>query len=134
MTAAQILTLPRRALRHDYTIFAAAMALQTAHLLDEALIDPARGTTDPADGIAALLIGVVAVAAYGRLGVWARALFALLFGFAGVAGGLAIHVVHAVESGPSGADFSGFGHAVAGVALLGLAAGLALRRETATAH
>src|SRR3954468_9078311 len=134
MPTAQILTLPRRVLRHDHAVFAAAMALQTAHLLDEALIDPLNGTTDVGDGIAALVIGLVAVAAYGRLANWPRVLLALVFGLAGIAGGVAMHVVHAVENGPSGADFSGFGHAVAGVVLLGLAAVLALGRETATAH
>jgi len=129
MTSAQILTLPRRVLRHDTAVFAAAMALQTAHLLDEALIDAHDGTTAVGDGVAALAMGVIAVAAYGRLAVWARALLALVFGLAGVAGGLAIHVVHAVDEGPSGADFSGFGHALAGFALLALGATLALQAK-----
>jgi hypothetical protein len=133
MAAARILTLPRRVLRHDYAIFAAAMAMQTAHLLDEALIDPLNGATDAGDGIAALVIALVAVAVYGRVAVWARVLLSLLFGLAGIAGGIAMHVVPALENGPSGADFSGFGHGVAGVALLGLAAVLALRPGTATA-
>jgi hypothetical protein len=134
MATARIPTLPRRVLRHDHAIFTAAMALQTAHLLDEALIDPLNGTTDTGDGIAALAIGVIAIAAYGRLAVWARVLLALLFGLAGIAGGVAMHVVPAVENGPGGADFSGFAHAGAGVVLLGLAAVLALRPETAPAH
>jgi hypothetical protein len=131
MATAQIPTLPRRVLRHDHAIFAGAMALQTAHLLDEALIDPLNGATDTGDGISALVIALVAVAVYGRLAVWARALLALLFGLAGIAGGFAMHVVHAAEHGPSGADLSGFGHAVAGVVLLALAAVLALRPGTA---
>ena len=129
MTSAQILTLPRRALRHDTTVFAAAMAMQTVHLLDEALIDPHDGTTAVGDGVAALAMGVIAVVAYGRLAAWARALLALVFGLAGIAGGLAIHVVHAVEDGANGADFSGFGHALAGFALLALSAALALQRK-----
>jgi hypothetical protein len=130
MATAQILTLPRRVLRHDHAIFAAAMVMQTAHLLDEALIE----TADTGDGLAALAIGAVAIAAYGRLAVWARVLLALLFGLAGIAGGVAMHVVPAVENGPGGADFSGFAHAGAGVVLLGLAAVLVLRPETAPAH
>ena len=104
--------------------------MQTAHLLDEALIE----TGDTGDGLAALVIAALAVAAYGRLAVWARVLLALLFGLAGIAGGVAMHVVPAVENGPGGADFSGFAHAGAGVVLLALAALLALRLETATAH
>jgi len=127
MATAQILTLPQRVLRHDHAIFAAAVALQTAHLLDEALIE----TADTGDGLAALAISVVAVAVYGRLAVWARVLLALLFGLAGIVGGVAMHVVPAVENGPGGADFSGFAHAGAGVVLLVLAAVLALRP---TAH
>jgi hypothetical protein len=130
MATAQILTLPRRVLRHDHAIFAAAMVMQTAHLLDEALIE----TADTGDGLAALAIGAVAIAAYGRLAVCARVLLALLFGLAGIAGGVAMHVVPAVENGPGGADFSGFAHVGAGVVLLGLAAVLALRPETAPAH
>ncbi len=127
MATAQILTLPQRVLRHDHAIFAAAMAMQTAHLLDEALIE----TADTGDGLAALAIGAVAVAAYGRLAVGARVLLALLFGLAGIAGGVAMHVVPAVENGPGGADFSGFAHAGAGVMLLVLAAALALPRRAA---
>jgi hypothetical protein len=42
--------------------------------------------------------------------------------------------VHAVNEGPNGADFSGFGHALAGFALLALGGALALRPGTATAH
>jgi hypothetical protein len=127
MATAQILTLPQRVLRHDHAIFAAAMAMQTAHLLDEALIE----TADTGDGLAALAIGAVAIAAYGRLAVWARVLLALLFGLAGIAGGVAMHVVPAVENGPGGADFSGFAHAGGGVMLLVLAAALALPRPAA---
>jgi hypothetical protein len=134
MTSAQILTLPRRALRHDHAIFAAAMAMQTAHLLDEALLDRVNGSTDVGGGVVALAMGAIAVAAYARLAVWARALLALVFGLAGIAGGFAVHVVHAVEDGPGGADFSGIGHAAAGVALLALGAALAVRPGTATAH
>ena len=136
MTSAQILTLPRRALRHDYAIFAAAMAMETAHLLDEALIDPLNGTTDLSGGLVALAMGTIAVAAYGRLARWARALLALVFGLAGIAGGFEVHVLHAIQNGASGADFTGFGDAAAGLVLLALGVALALALEpgTATAH
>jgi len=129
MASAHFLTLPHRALRRDRAIFAAAMAMETAHLLDDALLDPQHGATDLSGGVVAVAMGVIAVAAYGRLAVWARAVLAGLFGLAGIAGGLAAHVVHAVEDGPGGSDFTGFGHAAAGLALLALAAALALRRE-----
>ena len=129
MASAHFLTLPRRALRRDHAIFAAAMAMETAHLLDDALLDPQHGATDVSGGVVALAMGVIAVAAYGRLAVWARAVLAGLFGLAGIAGGLAAHVVHAVENGPGGSDFTGFGHAAAGIALLALGAALALRQE-----
>ena len=101
--------------------------METAHLLDDALFDPMRGTADVPDAAVALLMGIVAVAAFGRLAVWARAVLAGLFGLAGLVGGLDGHVVRAVESGSTGADYTGFGHAAAGLVLLGLAAVLALR-------
>jgi hypothetical protein len=128
MTSTELRTLPRT-VRRDTTIFAAAMAMETAHLLDDALIDPQSGKADVADGMVALLIGIVAVAAFARIPVWARAVLAGLFGLAGLVGGLDAHVVHALENGASGGDFSGFGHAAAGLVLLGLSATLALRRQ-----
>ena len=70
-----------------------------------ALIDPLNGATDTGDGIAALVIALVANVVYGRVAVWARVLLSLLFGLAGIAGGIAMHVVPALENGPSGADF-----------------------------
>ena len=130
MASAHFLTLPRRALRRDHAIFAAAMAMETAHLLDDALLDPQHGATDLSGGVVAVAMGVIAVAAYGRLAVWARAGLAALFGLAGLAGGLDMHVLHAIEHGASGSDYTGFGHAAAGIALLALAAALALRRES----
>ena len=129
MTSTELRALPGRTLRRDQVIFAAAMAMETAHLLDDALFDPARGTPDVPDATVALLMGLVAVAVYGRLAVWARAVLAGLFGLAGLVGGLDAHVAHALENGASGGDFSGFGHAAAGLVLLGLSATLALRRR-----
>ncbi len=129
MTSTELRALPRRALRRDHTVFAAGMAMETAHLLDDALVDPQSGTADVPSALVALAMGAIAVAAYGRLPVWGRAVIALLFGLAGVVGGLEGHVLHAIEEGPSGGDFSGFGHAAAGLVLLGLGATLALRRR-----
>ncbi len=128
MTSTELRALPSRALRRDHTVFAAAMAIETAHLLDDALLDPASGTADVSSGLVALAMGVAAVAVYGRLAVWARAVLARLFGLAGVVGGLDGHVLNALEHGASGADFSGFGHAAAGLVLLGLGTALALQR------
>ena len=131
MAATELRALPQRALRRDHTIFAAALALQTAHLLDEALLNPHNGAVDVPSGIVALAMGVAAVAFYGRFPVWARSLLAGLFGLAGVVGGLNVHVVNAIEHGASGSDYSGFGHAAAGLVLLALAASLAARRRAA---
>ena len=128
MTSTELRALPRT-VRRDTTLFAAAMAMETAHLLDDALIDPASGRADVPDAIVALLMGLVAVAAFARIPIWARAVLAGLFGLAGLVGGLDAHVIHALENGASGGDFSGFGHAAAGLVLLGLSAALALRRR-----
>ena len=129
MTSAQILPLPRRALRREHLVFAAAMAMETAHLIDDALLAPQTGTVDVPDGLVAVAMAVVAVAAFGRLPVWAKAVLAGLFGLAGVVGGLDAHVLHAIEHGATGADYTGFGHLAAGLVLLGLGAVLALRRR-----
>ena len=131
MTSTELPAIRGRALRRDHTIFAAALALQTAHLLDDAWLHPHSGVADVPAGIVALVMGVAAVAAYGRLASWARAMLAGLFGLAGIAGGLNMHVLHAVEHGATGSDYSGFGHAAAGLVLLGLAAALALRPRAA---
>jgi uncharacterized membrane protein YkoI len=122
MTSTELRALPRRALRRDHVVFAGAMAMETAHLLDDGLLHPHTGSADVPSAIAALVMGVVAVAIYGRLSVWARAGLAALFGLAGLAGGLDMHVLHALEHGATGSDYTGFGHAFAGLVLLGLAA------------
>jgi len=131
-----------RALRRDHVVFAAAMAMETAHLLDDALFHPADGVADVPDAAVAVLMGLVAIAAYPRIPVWARAVLAGLFGLAGLVGGLEAHVFHAIHYGATGADYTGFGHAAAGLVLLSLGAVLAVRargprgagRGTATAH
>ena len=115
-------------LSRDHAVFAAAMAVETAHLLDDGLLNPHNGVTDVPSTLIAVAIAVAAVALYGRLATWARAVLAGLFGLAGLVGGLDMHVMHAIDQGASGSDYSGFGHAAAGLALLVLAATLALRR------
>ena len=108
----------------DHRIFAAAMALETIHLLDDGIRD---GGVEVASVVIALGIGIAAIALYGRLARGARALLAGLFGLAGFVGALDMHVLHALEHGPSGSDYSGFAHFAAGLTLLALAATLALR-------
>jgi hypothetical protein len=108
----------------DHRVFAAAMALETAHLLDDGLRDGGEVTSV----VVALAIGIAAVALYGRLARGARAALAGLFGLAGFVGALDMHVIHALEHGASGSDYSGFAHFAAGLTLLALAATLALRR------
>jgi hypothetical protein len=129
MTSAELRALPVRAIRSDHVVFAAAMAMETAHLLDDALFHPASGAADVPDATVAVLMGLVAVAAYGRLARWARAVLAGLFGLAGLVGGVDSHVVHAIETGATGADYTGFGHAAAGAVLLVLSGVLAVRRR-----
>jgi hypothetical protein len=112
-------------LSRDHRVFAAAMALETAHLLDDGVRD---GGVEVASVVVALAIGIAAVALYGRLARGARAVLAGLFGLAGFVGALDMHVIHALEHGASGSDYSGFAHFAAGLTLLALAATLALRR------
>ena len=108
-------------------IFTAAMAVETAHLLDDGLLHPHDGVTYEASALIALAMGVVAIVLYGRIGRRSRVVVAGLFGLAGLFGGLDLHVTHALENGASGSDFTGFGQALAGLALVVMAAVLALR-------
>ena len=107
----------------DHRIFAAAMALETVHLLDDGL----RDGVEAGSVLIALAIGIAAIALYGQLARGARAVLAGLFGLAGFVGALEMHVLHALEHGPSGSDYSGFAHFAAGLTLLALSATLALR-------
>ena len=115
-------------IRRDQAIFAAAMAIETAHLLDDGLLNPHDGVTDVPSVLIAVAIAVAAVAVYGRLATWARAVLAGLFGLAGLAAGLEMHVIPALQHGAEGSDYSGFGHAMAGAVLLTMAVMLALTR------
>jgi hypothetical protein len=133
MTSTELLALPRKALRRDYVVFAAAMAMETTHLIDDGLIHPHDGVTDVPSTIMAVAICIAAVALYGRLARWARAVLAGLFGLAGLVGGLDMHVLHALQHGAAGSDYTGFGHAFAGFVLLALAATLAIKPTATTA-
>jgi hypothetical protein len=111
----------------ELRIFAAAMAVETAHLLDDGLLHPHDGVTDVPSTLISVAIAVVAVALYGRLATWARAVLAGLFGLAGLLGGLDMHVIPALQHGASGSDYTGFGQAAAGLMLLLMAAVIVLR-------
>jgi hypothetical protein len=111
----------------DHVIFTAAMAMEAAHLLDDGLLNPHDGVTELPSTMIALAIALGAVAVYGRLATWARAVLAGLFGLAGLVAGVDMHVLHALRDGAAGSDYTGFGHAVAGLVLLVLAALLTLR-------
>ena len=111
----------------ELRIFTAAMVVETAHLLDDGLWHPHDGVTDVPSALIALAMGAVAVLLYGRIGRRSRVVVAGLFGLAGLFGGLDMHVVHAIDDGASGSDYTGFGQAAAGLVLLLMAAVLALR-------
>jgi hypothetical protein len=113
----------------DHAIFAGAMAIEAVHLLDDGLVSPHDGVADVPSTLISLAIAVAAVALYGRLPVWARAVLAGLFGLAGLAAGLEMHVVPALQDGAAGSDYTGFGHAAAGLVLLMLATTLLVTRE-----
>jgi hypothetical protein len=111
----------------ELRIFAAAMAVETAHLVDDGLVNPHDGVTDVPSTLISVAIAVVAVASYGRLARPARAILAGLFGLAGLLSGLDMHVIPALQHGAAGGDYTGFGQAAAGVLLLVMAAALAVR-------
>jgi hypothetical protein len=123
---AETSSVPSKELR----IFAAAMAVETVHLVDDGLVNPHDGMTDLPSTLISLAIAVAAVALYGRLARPARAILAGLFGLAGLLSGLDMHVIPALQHGAAGGDYTGFGQAAAGVVLLALAAALALRQPS----
>ena len=118
---AETSSMPSTELRRDHVIFAAAMAVETAHLLDDVLLNPHDGVTHVPSALTAVAISVAAVALYGRLATWARIVLAALFGLAGLVAGFDMHVFPALQHGAEGSDHSGFGQAAAGLVLLGLA-------------
>jgi len=116
-------------LSRDHAIFTGALAVEAVHLLDDGLVGPHDGVTDVPSTLISVAILVAAVALYGRTPVWARAVLAALFGLAGLTAGLEMHVIPALQDGAAGSDYSGFGHAAAGAALLALSATLAFSRS-----
>jgi hydrogenase/urease accessory protein HupE len=116
-------------LSRDHAVFAAAMAVEAVHLVDDGLVSPHDGVGDLPSTLISVGILVAAVALYGRLPVWARAVLAGLFGLAGLASGLEMHVIPSLQDGATGSDYTGFGHAAAGAVLLALSAALATRRK-----
>ena len=114
----------------ELRIFAAAMAVETVHLVDDGLLNPHDGMTDVPSTLISVAIAIVAVASYGRLARPARAILAGLFGLAGLLSGLDMHVIPALQHGAAGGDYTGFGQAAAGLMLLALAAALALRQPS----
>jgi hypothetical protein len=117
----------------ELRIFTAAMAVETAHLIDDGLLNPHDGATDVTSTLISVAIAIAAVALYGPLARPARAILAGLFGLAGLLSGLDMHVIPALQHGAAGGDYTGFGQAVAGLVLLGLALVLALRPAAAAA-
>jgi hypothetical protein len=113
----------------ELRFFAAAMAVETAHLVDDGLVNPHDGVTDVSSTLISIAIAIAAVAMYGRLARPARAILAGLFGLAGLLSGLDMHVIPALQHGAAGGDYTGFGQAAAGAFLLALAATLATRRR-----
>ncbi len=111
----------------ELKVFTAAMAVETAHLLDDGLWHPHDGVANLPSALISVAIAVAAVLLYGRIGRRSRAIVAALFGLAGLFGGLDMHVAHALQEGASGSDYSGFGQVVAGLVLLVMAGVLALR-------
>jgi hypothetical protein len=111
----------------ELRIFAAAMAVETAHLIDDGLLNPHDGISDVPSTLISVAIAIAAVALYPRLARAARAVLAGLFGLAGLLTGLDMHVIPALQHGAAGGDYTGFGQAAAGLALLALALVLALR-------
>ena len=111
----------------ELRIFAAAMAVETAHLIDDGLVNPHDGAADVSSTLISIAIAIAAVALYGHLARPARAILAGVFGLAGLLTGLDMHVIPALQHGAAAGDYTGFGQAAAGLALLAVAAVLALR-------
>ena len=86
----------------ELRIFAAAMAVETAHLVDDGLLNPHDGATDVSSTLISIAIALVVVAMYSRLARPARAILAGLFGLAGLSTGLDMHVLPALQHGAGG--------------------------------
>lgn len=119
--------------RH-YQLFLLALAVMLEHLLEDALVHKENGSSLAAQlGSSALTIALVGagVALYPLLRR-ARPLLVGLFGLLALSGGWRAHVTDAIDGNASGGDYSGVLYALAGIALLALAATLTvdlLRRQ-----
>jgi hypothetical protein len=118
----------------ELRIFAAAVTVETVHLLDDGLVSPHDGIADVPSTLISLAIAVAAAAMYSRLARPARAILAGLFGLAGLLSGLDMHVIPALAHGAAGSDYTGFGQAAAGLVLVVMALVLALRPAPAAAQ
>jgi hypothetical protein len=118
----------------ELKVFAAAMTVETVHLLDDGLVSPHDGIADVPSTLISLAIAVAAAAMYSRLARPARAILAGLFGLAGLLGGLDMHVIPALAHGATGSDYTGFGQAAAGLILVVMDLVLALRPAPAAAQ
>src|SRR6187200_1349087 len=98
-----------------------SFALVALHVADDSFVQPRPGT-DARDhlvgGVVSLVVLTVAFVVYPRLRPGARAVLALSLGLVATAGAAAESGFHALESGPSGDDFTGLAMLAAGVALL----------------
>jgi hypothetical protein len=107
-------------------VFAAATAVALVHAMDDAFIHrgPGYGLGQHAlAGLIALVAGVAAIVAFPRLRPGLRAGLAFSFGVLALGNGV-MHLGHLDRGGPTGGDLTGVAAAVAGVALLGLAAAI----------
>lgn len=108
----------------ELRVFAAATAVGVMHALDDAVVNRQPGVPlgQHAWALAVTVVAAVAgVLVFRRSRTGVRAALALVFGVVtAVNGGL--HVIHIVRSSASGSDVTGVLAAVAGVALVGLAA------------
>jgi hypothetical protein len=119
--------------RH-YQLFLLALAVMLEHLLEDALVHKENGSSLAAQlGSSALTLALVAagVVLYPLLRR-ARPLLVALFGLLALSGGWRAHVTDTIDGNASGGDYTGVLYALAGIALLGLAATLTvdlLRRQ-----
>jgi hypothetical protein len=115
--------LPDRA----YQLFLLALAVMLEHLLEDALVHEENGSSLAALlGSSALTVALVAVGVvlYPLLRR-ARPVLVGLYGLLALSGGWKAHVTDTLDGNATGGDYSGVVYALAGVAMLGLAAKLA---------
>jgi hypothetical protein len=101
-----------------------ATGLIALHVADDSFVQPESGT-GPVDhlasGLIPLMLLVIALVRFPRMGAGRQAIAAFAIGLLGVVGATE-GVYYAMQVGPSGDDFTGLVAGVAGIALLGLGA------------